>query len=104
VKVKFDTTLKTLDGDPIKQDDKDFTLRQVAVNALMSFGEKEAKIGGKEKFDRYKLANKIHNGADGVKPEEIAKIKELIGELYGPLVVGQAWMVLDGDEEPEPEK
>jgi len=30
--------------------------------------------------------------------EEIAKIKQLIGKGYGPLIVGQAWDMLEGNK------
>lgn len=102
MKVDFSLTLKRMDGEPIpksKTDKAPTILQDVAVEALLSF-DPQKPCKGKEKMDRWSIATKIYqaNGnAVNLESEEIAKIKELVGDIYGPLIVGQAWNMLEGD-------
>ena len=110
--MKIDVTqnLKQLDGTPLAQasarcpecgqatEARTFTLRLVAVDALMMQRRGE-ELGGDEKVRRYALAMQIHSEDEpDLKVEDVALIKKLVGELYGPLVVGQVWAMLDSAE------
>ena len=100
MKRNFNTTLKTLDGKPIKEaDDLDVTLSTVAVNALLAAYEDERNLAGDDKVKRFKLAQLI-NDADGeveVTAEQVSLLKTLIAKGYTPLVVGQAYEILEGE-------
>lgn len=86
------------DGKVIDTDRK-LTLRVVCTEALM-LNNPQAMVTGEEKFKRYQLATKINLADDEVelKAEDIAKLKTLIGESYGTLVVGRAYDLLDPEK------
>ena len=96
--VDFDTQLSGIDGKPmIKEDKTPITLNEVTQNALLMSYPDEAGLSGEEKVKRWVLATKIgHQPRDPVlTADEIALVKKLIGKAYNPLVVGQAWSLLD---------
>jgi len=90
-----DAILYDLSGKPVSQtdasDSKPATVGFVAVNALLSPvpGENPS---GDEKAQRYALALRLHPGGEHeFTPEDLALIKKLVGQLYGPLIVGQVF-------------
>lgn len=72
------------------------TLRQAALTVLMISDPRE-KISGEEKASRFAVAMKVAQGKeDSLSIDELALIKKLIGDGYNPVVVGQAWELLEG--------
>ena len=56
-------------------------------------------MAGEEKLKRYKLAMLIYdNDAPELSIEDLAKIKELVGKAYVPLIVGQVWSMLEKED------
>lgn len=101
MKVDFSQSLVDLDGKALVEQtsSKPITLRALAVNALMASFEDEKNLSGEEKVKRYETALLVHNSQDEpieMTVEAVALIKRLIGRSYGPLLVGQAWKMLDG--------
>ena len=111
--MKIDVTqnLKQLDGSPLTQatarcpecgqttESRILILRRVVVDALMA-QRQDQELSGGQKVRRYAIATQIHNeDAPDLKVEDVALIKKLVGEVYGPLVVGQAWAMLDPIDE-----
>lgn len=97
MKVDFEQEIKTLNGESIPATDgKPAVLRGVAVDALLAVFADEQQLAGEEKLKRYLLAEKIHNGGVEFNTEEIALVKRLIGKAFTPVVVGQAWQMLEG--------
>lgn len=98
MKIDFSVILMGIDENPMKRrlgSDEIATLKDIAFDALLSIMEGD-RSSGEEKFRRYELAMKIKNEKDVDLPiEDVALIKKLIGSMYSPLVVGQAWKVLD---------
>lgn len=105
MKIKLNKTLLKLDGEKMFKEviengkyietKDEFQLKDVCVNSLMAQIEEE-KIDGTEKVKRYLLAMKIQKANElELKSEEIAKLKKLIGSVYGVLVVGQAYEMLE---------
>ena len=95
--VKVNVPLKTLDGQTMKDNIDgqvvDATLKLIAVNAILSPVQKESGI---EKVKKFNLAQRIYdNDTVELSVEEVSLIKERIGELFPPLVVGQAFKMLD---------
>jgi hypothetical protein len=99
MKINFRTVLKDLDDEPIKDGDKDMTLGSVSKFALLA-GFQDEKVEAAEKVMRFELASKINasmkavieNGAQPdteYKPEEIAKLREIVGRVFPPLIVGR---------------
>lgn len=104
MKIDFNYRFKKLDGEPLpeKTGDKDpFTLRTACVNILLgsevdSTG-RPVEVKGEEKVRRYQLAKTIYEstGLVDLPVEDIGLLKKLIGKIYGPITVGQAWEILD---------
>jgi hypothetical protein len=96
--VDFAAPINNLDGTPMQKDDKTvLTLDDVASIALLSSYQDEPNLEGVEKNKRFWLAKKIHDQRKDpvLTADEIALIKRLIAKAYNPLVVGQAWTILD---------
>jgi len=91
---------KDENGNP-KMKQVDMTLKRVCQNVLLI--EKRDTTGrGKpvppeEKFNRHNLALKIYSADDEIdlSIDDVKLLKDLIGELGTPLVIGQAWPILD---------
>lgn len=97
MKVDFGQVFKGLEGDEIKNGGKPFTLAAAAVTALLA-EFKDEQIAGQQKADRYTLALAVHGAVGEIDQpvEDVALIKTLIGKAYSPLIVGQAWKMLEG--------
>ena len=87
---------------------QELTLGDVSVNALEGGLAEDANVAGSVKFQRDELARKIYKHSNvSLSVEDIALIKERIGKLYGSMIIGSAWRLLDpvaGKEPPTPEK
>lgn len=101
MKINFSAVLTDLDGGAIKDGKKDLTLGTVATTALLGNYDDERPTG-QEKSQRYALAVKVH-GANShpleLDLDEAKLIQDLIAKSYTPLVVGQAWAILNGNAE-----
>lgn len=99
MKIDLNHVFATLDGEPVlKKGNKPFTLKEACVQALTSMVDERA--SGEEKVRRAVLAEQIYksNGQVDFPVEDVALIKKLIGISGSPLVVKQAWDVLDPKE------
>ena len=100
MKVNFGKVLVDFDGAAISAKDKnEAVLRGVAVDALLAIYQDEQNLSGEEKLKRYILAEKVYKKEDDLTVEEIALLKKLIGKAYAPLIVGQAWKILEGKDD-----
>jgi uncharacterized protein (UPF0212 family) len=83
-------------------DTEPLTLRLAAVNALMAVYRGE-ELDGKSKIERYELAKRIHEGDEvSLSNKEAALLQDLINKRYAsPLIVAQAWALLEGETEEE---
>lgn len=93
MKVDFTTTLKAIDGSEVKENDVAIPLALPIINALMA---DEQGIDGAKKLLRFNLAKRIQSGEQDIVVEEAALIKELVGKLFNPLVVGNVYELLEG--------
>jgi len=97
--MKIDFSRKILDPDnkeiPRIQGGKEpLTIGVVCLMALLNSESKD----GNEKFARYELAMRIKQAKDNILDisiDDIAKVKKLIGEVYGSLIVGRAFDILE---------
>lgn len=111
MKFNLNVVLKNLDGSPVTEAVVDrmeegkqvvrkvveVTMAGIATNALLSVPQ-EQDMPTQVKYNRYKLAQRIA-GAEGeveLSAEEVSMLKDLIGKAYAPLVVGQAFDLLEG--------
>jgi hypothetical protein len=104
--IDFATPLAQLDGQPfVAQDGKPITmtLATVAETALLASYQDEQNLSGEDKVKRFVLATKIHGAAKDLPltSDEVSLVKKLIGKSYNPLIVGQAWRLLDPASVPD---
>ena len=98
MKIDFKQTMKTLDGEDLKAEDKRtiITLQSIATQALLNMSEKDPDSqNGEQKAKRYELAMKIFNDTEELSIDEAKLLKDLIGRYFNPIVVGQAWKALE---------
>lgn len=98
----IDVTQKVLDleGEPIKDPPKkpgdpqtEMTIRSACIQALMN---SDAKATGDEKFRAFMLAQRFHEEDNPhFDSKEITTIKNAVGKLFVPVVIGFVWNVLD---------
>ncbi|MBE3139512.1 MAG: hypothetical protein IMZ53_02910 [Thermoplasmata archaeon] len=96
MKIDFSKILCNIDGTQMQEaKDKPLTLDKVCVNAILSEMQGET-ASGVEKVERFKLAKKICGASEiDITIEEAAQIKERVGKLYLPLIVGQIFEILE---------
>lgn len=104
--INFEQKLKTIDGkNLILPNSQDGTLKYFACEALQLTFQDERDLDPNKKCLRWLLATRIYANPTKIDltVEEIAEIKKLIGKAYGPLVVGQAFLILEGKDDPPPQ-
>lgn len=102
VRRNFDQPILNLNDEPITSPEGNkSTLAIVAINALLATFEDERGLLGKDKVERMHLALAINRHPQEVDltTEQLAKIKELIGKAFPPLIVGRAYELLE--QEPQ---
>jgi hypothetical protein len=76
-------------GEPVQA-----TVRLILVNAVASPVEGDKPI---DKFTKDELARRIYNAEKEVEltAEDVVLIKDRVGALFAPVVVGQIWRLLE---------
>lgn len=89
--------IRNLDGEQLKSpSDEPITVRTVCCDALLGTYQDEQNLSGEEKLQRYELAKKIHSDNEVIlSAEEIVLAKKVVAKAWNPLVMGQAWKILD---------
>ncbi|MCK7508935.1 MAG: hypothetical protein MZV70_36170 [Desulfobacterales bacterium] len=98
MKIDFSQKILTLSGEPMKTEQgEDFSLRNAAVVALDAMTEDVKKLDAKDKYHRGALATRIYGAKEPIKVDvaDVALLKEIIGKIYGPHIVHEAWNLLD---------
>ena len=97
--MKIDLQQKILSVDGIKalqntETKLELTLKDVCINAILQPGKDDT---GKQKAEAYELFVKIRVCPKEIEltSEEIVQIKKKIGLIYMPLILGQAWNMLE---------
>lgn len=83
------------------------TLKKVIINSVLAFYPKEQE-SGQDKYNKFLIVKKISwnderkkNGLIDFTVKELKIIKDAIGKLYSPLIVGQAWDMLKQKDKKE---
>ena len=99
MKIDFSAILLNLNDTPLMQppdptgENVPATLAWVASEALLRATDEK---DGTKKYKLYSLAMKVGNGGEvDLKSEDIALIKQKIGEQFAPLVVGRSFDLLE---------
>lgn len=101
MKVNFGRELRTLAGESIKgfAGKEKLLLKDVSIEALLSSFDDERGLSGEEKCKRYVLSTRIYGNEElDVTAEEISTIKKLVGKGFSPLIVGQAFQMLENQD------
>lgn len=97
--INFSESIKNLAGNSLKENGKEISIGNICANALL-FEDKDDKMTGQEKLERYELAKKIFEKEKvDLTIEEIAKIKEIVGKYSSTLVVGQVYKYFENNIE-----
>lgn len=98
MKIVITHAMKDVTGEDIKKPDGNIlTLKDVIITSVLSpvQGDDE-----KVKFDKYEIYKKVKDdhpeGDVELTVEEIALIKKCIGQWQPPLILGQAFEMLEG--------
>lgn len=87
------------DGPIVDNDNKQLTLKDLAVKALIE-NYSDERPEGQEKRRRGQLAKKIFNGGVvSLSQREIDTVKTLVGKGYPPVIVDAIWGILEGPGE-----
>jgi hypothetical protein len=93
--VNFDAELKGLNGEVIKAQEGNVTLKSIVANALLGNYEDERNLQAEQKVKRYKLAHKVTEGGEiEVDAEDTVLMRKLVNKAYGTLIVGQVFDIL----------
>jgi hypothetical protein len=96
MKIDFSAAIKDLDGDAVKDGDKDATLGRVACTALLASYADEPNLPAEDKIKRFRLAEiAAKGGAQEMKVADVALMKKLIGKAFAPLIVGRAFDIIE---------
>ena len=115
--MRIDVTeqLKKLDGSPmitgsqvcpkcggVVGEEKPMTLCLAATRALSVTFSDEQNLAPEKKVERFHLALRLlkENSPD-LTAEEIVTIKNVVGKMFGNVIVGRAWAILDPPKEAE---
>jgi len=91
--IDFSSKFYDLDGEVIKDKDKEVTLGSVCANALLVPQKEEE---GAIKANKYDLALKVYKASEvEVSAEDVVLLKKAINKAYAPLIVGQAFRMLE---------
>lgn len=104
---EIDGEIVMKNGKPVMKKSPSFTLRKACINVLIMVQQRspsqarEKELSAEDKIERYELAKKIHksSGLVDLERKEITLLMELIGKIYPPLTVGQAFEILDPHSE-----
>ena len=96
MKINFNVALRNLAGKILKDGEKDVTLKDVSINALLG-NYKDENIDGNEKLKRFMLATKISEAKSELELEndDITLVRDLIAKGYSTMVTARAWQILD---------
>lgn len=98
--IDFATVITDYDGNPVKQADKELTLRDLSIMALVTPFDDERSLPATDRFERGRLASVIHDAKEPItlKSQEVTMLKLVVGKAFTPLVVFRAFPLIDAAE------
>lgn len=99
MKIDFAAVLTDFAGGPLKTDDRPVTLGHVTLQALGASYPDETPDGARS-VRRFEIGSRVATtkGKVELTVEEAAEIKKVIGKAFGPVVVGPAYLILEGEQ------
>lgn len=102
MRIDLNHQMRSLDGDILKdQANKDLTLRAIFIQSLLD-PEQSRSLSGEEKLERHDFAVEIKATKRyyELNDNNVKKLKDLVGKVFTPLIVGQVWPILDKGHHP----
>lgn len=104
--MKFDLNqvIKNYRNEPMKntfderEKDKDLILKDVLCMALLMPIEADQKMKWRQKLELETLAKEIYEGKDDIESQDIALLKERVGAIFNPSLVGPVCRILEQKE------
>ena len=102
--IDFSTQLREYDGKPVVDSQGkpvDMSLGSLCAKALLANYPDEQNLKPEDKYARGKMVDRLFdkNGEPAknvyLSADDVAKLKALVGKAYPPLIVRQAWDLLD---------
>ena len=106
MRINLNYELRNLDGVVLlDQDKKSLTLRAIFIQALLD-PEQSRSLSGEEKLERHDFAVEIKSTKShyDFNDNNVKKLKDLVGKIFTPLIVGQVWPILDKGHHPLTDK
>lgn len=96
MKIDINKSLTNIDDQPLLDNGKVVTLREVCVQAVLTPSQKDTQ---EEKWNKYDIYKKIKSSDAFVEltVEEISIIKKASGEIHPPLLMGQLFDLLENN-------
>ncbi len=105
MKLDFDYKILDLEGKPIKDGEKDTTLCSVVCAAMLATVPGDDQLPADDKVKMFRLAQTaMKHGVQDVPIEDVAFLKKRIGKLFGALIVGRVFDLLEQKENDNVEK
>lgn len=97
--IDINSKILNLDNVPLKEGDKELTIADISLISLNANYDDE-KNDYREKNNRFVLMKKIHDCMTSKKSleittEEASLLKNLIGKIWNPLIVGRAIEIIE---------
>ncbi len=93
---KFVNSQDTPNEPPFHKRKTPVSIRKCCVDSLLATTDKDGNLNGEEKIKRFRLAERIQeNDSVELNAEEITLLKQRISTIYGIVVVGKAYELLD---------
>lgn len=94
--VNFVNSQETPEEQPFHKRKVPMTIRKCCVDSLLASTDNDRGISGEEKIKRFKLAESIQdNDSVELDSEDVTLLKKRIALIFGVIVVGKAYEVLD---------
>lgn len=97
MKIDINKNLTSIDDQPLLDNGKSVTLRDVCIQATLTPSQKDTQEEKWKKYEIYKKLKKCDGGIVELTVEEISIIKKASGEIHPPLLMGQLFDLLENN-------
>lgn len=98
MEIKLDRKFTGPEGNVITTEaGEEITLQDVLTRSMLGDYPDETRLSGDEKYTRYQLGMKLNAAKDSIELtiEQLALCKSMVAKMYGVLVSGQSWDMLE---------
>jgi hypothetical protein len=97
MKLDFSQIITDLKGEPIKGSDDALTLGEVTSTTMIAIMPDDQSLTAEDKVKMFRIAQlAVKGGEQELKIEDIGLLKKRIGKMYGALIVGRVFDLIEG--------